>query len=413
MIRAAVVGITGYGRWHLLMAMEQSLLGRVQLVGAVVINEPEAATLCARLRRHGVKIFASYDEMMSALAGRVDLVLLPTGIQWHAPMAIAALHAGAHVLVEKPAAATLQEVDAMAAAQAKTGRLLAVGFQELYVPAAHDIKARVLRGEIGALRRVTIRAQWPRGDAYYARNNWAGCLRVNGAWVLDSPANNAFAHFLLLALFWAGDTPATAAPVSTLEAELYRSRPIESFDTLSLRARTAGGTEILFYGSHSGVEDRPPEILLAGDGGEIRWTYERDYAVTRRGRAPEVFPVPDQLETRLRVLEVVVARLRGENEFIVEPSLARSHTHLVNALHEFFPLVDVAPGHRDAGETGKGDAHLIRGLDETIAAAAKQGALFSEVGAKWARPNPAHSLKDYQAFGGCWTTPAVEAVSWR
>ena len=67
------------------------------------------------------------------------------------------------------------------AAQAKTGRLLAVGFQELYVPAAHDIKARVLRGDIGTLRRVTVRAQWPRDDAYYARNNWAGRLRVNGA----------------------------------------------------------------------------------------------------------------------------------------------------------------------------------------------------------------------------------------
>ena len=270
MIRAALVGVTGYGRWHLLMAMEQSLLGQLQLVGAVVINEPEAATLCARLRRHGVKIFGRFEEMMLALSGHIDLVLLPTGIQWHAPMAIAALNAGAHVLVEKPIAATLQEIDAIEAAQRKAERLVAVGFQELCVPASHDIKSRVLRGDLGTLRRITVRAQWPRGPAYYARNNWAGRLRVGEAWVLDSPVNNAFAHFLMLALFWTGAKPSTASPVVTLEAELSRFRPMESFDTVSLRARTASGVEILFYGSHSGVEDRPPDIHLLGDHGEIR-----------------------------------------------------------------------------------------------------------------------------------------------
>ena len=41
MIRAALVGVSGYGRWHLLMAMEQMLLGRLQLVGATVINGKE------------------------------------------------------------------------------------------------------------------------------------------------------------------------------------------------------------------------------------------------------------------------------------------------------------------------------------------------------------------------------------
>ena len=65
-------------------------------------------------------------------------------------------------------------------------------------------------------RRITVRAQWPRGASYYARNNWAGRLRVGSAWVLDSPVNNAFAHFLMLALFWAGDTPTAASPPESL-----------------------------------------------------------------------------------------------------------------------------------------------------------------------------------------------------
>ena len=131
MIRAALVGVSGYGRWHLLMAMEQMLLGRLQLVGATVINGKEQSAICRRLERKGVPVFASFEEMMAALAGKIDLLLLPTGIQWHAPMTLAGLQAGAHVLVEKPVAATLHELDAIIAARAAADRIVAVGFQDL------------------------------------------------------------------------------------------------------------------------------------------------------------------------------------------------------------------------------------------------------------------------------------------
>ena len=49
-----------------------------------------------------------------------------------------------------------------------------------------------------------VEAAWPRYFNYYARNNWAGKLAMNGTWVFDSPVNNACAHYLNLALFWAG-----------------------------------------------------------------------------------------------------------------------------------------------------------------------------------------------------------------
>ena len=67
MIRAALVGVSGYGRWHLLMAMEQMLLGRLKLIGVTVINAKEQAALCRRLERQGVKIFATFEQMMEAV----------------------------------------------------------------------------------------------------------------------------------------------------------------------------------------------------------------------------------------------------------------------------------------------------------------------------------------------------------
>lgn len=383
------------------MAMEQALLGRLELVGATVINRRDQAGVCRRLERHGVPIFDDFDQMLAALQGRVDLLLLPTGIQWHAPMTIAGLRAGAHVLVEKPVAATLQEVDAMMAAQAAAGRLVAVGFQDLYVPLTQEIKRCVLAGEVGRLQRIVVRGQWPRSSAYYQRNAWAGRLRVNESWVLDSPVSNAFAHFLMMAMFWAGDAPEAAARIATVEAELYRAGQIESFDTACVRARTAGGVEILFYGTHAGAEEFSPEVRLLGTDGTISWVYEQSCSILRVGHPPETLRVPDQLDSRLCVLESVLDRLEGQPRFVVEPALGREHTRLLNALHDHFPIHAIATEHLMRVERAAGVFQRIRGLDTTVAEAAAGGLLFSQTGAPWAVACRAPcALENYDRFDG-------------
>jgi predicted dehydrogenase len=380
MIRAALVGVSGYGRWHLLMLVEQALLGRVKLVAATVINQKQEAALCARLRAHGVEIFADYDAMLAALAGRIDLVLLPTGIHHHAAMTLAALRVGAHVLVEKPLSGSLQEADAIAAAARAAGRVVAVGFQDLYPPLAHEMKRRLLAGEIGRVRRVVVRAHWPRPAAYFTRNGWAGRLRAEGAWVLDSLVNNACAHFLMLALFWAGDTPETAAEPVSVEGTLLRAHPIETFDTASFRLGTLGGPDIEFHGTHCGALDLRPEVRVVGDSGELVWTYQQSCTLRREGLPPLDSPVPDQLSTRLLVLENLLARLRGEPAFIVTPELARAHTRVVNALHAFLPVHPVPPAALDTHEEMAGRFLRLPGIDAALERAAREGRPLAGLG---------------------------------
>jgi len=388
MKRVALVGISGYGRWHLLMLLEQAALGHGRLTAATIINQTQEAGLCARLARHGVEIFSDYEAMLSAHDGRLDLVMLPTGIHHHAPMTLAALRAGAHVLVEKPLAPTLQEIDAIIAAEHKSGRRVFVGFQDLNTPCAHEVQQRVLAGEIGRLKRIVITGQWPREAAYFMRNDWAGRLRIGDAWVLDSPLNNAFAHFLMLGLFWASPVVGQAAQILTVNAELYRVRPIESFDTVCLRAGTSGGACLEFYGTHSGHANLPPEVRLIGETGEIRWRYEQDIMISGPGRADEFLTVPDQLCTRLQVLDDALAVLRGEPRFTVSPRLARAHTHLINAVHEHFQInpVQTSPSGR------------LAGIDDAITEGARTGRLFSEQGLSWAIPAAQVTLKDYERF---------------
>lgn len=394
------------------MAMEQALLGRLKLVGVTVINRGEQDGLCRRLERKGIRLFDSYEAMMTALAGEVDLVMIPTGIHWHASMTLAALAAGAHVLVEKPLAPTLAEADAIIAAQEAAGRMVAVGYQDLYVPLAHELKRRILAGEIGRLERVVVRGQWPRTAGYFQRNAWAGRLQVDGRWVLDSPVANAYAHFLMMALFWAGPAAEEAATVETLEAELYRAAPIESFDTCCLRAVTTQGAEVLFYGTHAGSADLPPEIELRGDRGTITWRYERTCTIRRFGRPDEVLPVPDQLDTRLCVLDAVLDRLEGRDRFIVKPRLARAHTRLMNALHEFFPVTTICLPDLERNGAGPETSVRIRAVDKAIAAAAERGVLFGETGVKWASAvTTVRRLNGYERFSGCCDGGLCAAVS--
>jgi predicted dehydrogenase len=370
MIRAALIGISGHGRWHLLMLAEQALLGRVRLVAATVINQDAEPGLCARLRAHGVELYADHHTMLAELTGRIDLVLIPTGIHHHAAMALAAFRAGAHVLVEKPIAATLEDADAIATAARAADRLVAIGYQDLYPPFVSELKQRLIDGELGPIRRLVVRAHWPRPVPYFSRNAWAGRLRVGEQWVLDSLVNNACAHFLMLALYWAGSDLDTAAQPTKIEGLLLRTHPIETFDTASVILRGPRSPDIEFHGTHCGVLDLPPEVRVIGERGELTWTYERTVTIRRDGHAPLVVAVPDQLSTRLLVLEKVLERLAGRPAFIVPPELARSHTRVVNALHSGLPIHPL-PG--IARREIAGEYLVVQDLDRALESSALVG----------------------------------------
>jgi predicted dehydrogenase len=398
MIRTAIVGVSGYGRWHLMMAIDQTLLGRLQLVGATIINPESEVFVCQRLRQLGVPIFATYEEMIRQLAGRIDLCLLPTGIQYHAPMTIAALRAGANVVVEKPLAATLQDIDAIRAEEQRTGRWVAVGFQDLYVPETHAIKRDLLGGRIGQLQRITAVGQWPRSHNYYQRNNWAGRVRVDDAWVLDSPVNNALAHYLNLCLFWAGTAETEAAQLATIQAGLYRAQAIDSFDTISLRLGTTTGVLIDFHGTHSGTKNAPPEITLQGSEGRIQWVYDRHYTIRRPGRTPEFHRLLEFLGARMAVGDAAVRKCTEPATFVCSTTLARTHTQVINLLHEHFPIIDVPADALEQVTEGNEPFTRIKGIDAAIDQAVTTGHLLGRGEYSWAVTPEIKVARDYERF---------------
>jgi predicted dehydrogenase len=382
-VEAAIIGISGHARLHLFIALEQAFRGRLRLRAAVVINADEEAIVCAWLARLDCRIFASVEALWAEYSGQIDLCFVPTGIHLHAEMTIRALSAGANVLVEKPLVATLEQAEAVAEAELRSGRRVFVAYQDMYADATHTIKRMLCNGELGRVREIAVTGLWPRGGNYYGRNRWAGRLEVDGRSVFDSPVNNAFAHYLNLALFWSGPEPAEGGQPAVIEAELYRARPIESFDTASVRITTTTNARIGMFITHSCVSGREPRIEIRCEGGRITWLMGEYYEVSRCGYPKNRHTLSRGPESIFAMGDAIMRKLEGDwSAPACGVSVARLQTAVVAVLHSACPIRDIPA--RFVVDADAGNFVAIAGIADIIDRAGAELKLFSELGVEWA-----------------------------
>jgi predicted dehydrogenase len=124
-LRVAVVGVGYLGRHH---ARILAHLPGAELTAVVDTNRARADEIA---QANGTR--AVYDA--TQLMGMVDAVTVAVPTEAHANVTLPFLEAGVSALVEKPMARSLDEADAMIAAAAKTGAVLAVGQTERFNPA--------------------------------------------------------------------------------------------------------------------------------------------------------------------------------------------------------------------------------------------------------------------------------------
>ena len=122
-LKAAVVGAGAFGRHH---ASKYRGLKGVELVA---VADPSAEVRRGAMTNHGVPGVADWRELL----GTVDLVSVASPATTHSVICRAFLNAGAHVLVEKPIATSIEEADALISLAESTGRILTVGHQERFV----------------------------------------------------------------------------------------------------------------------------------------------------------------------------------------------------------------------------------------------------------------------------------------
>ena len=380
--RVGLIGISGYGRIYLQMALEHQRRGELRLVAAVVINPEEEAAAVAELRRLECEIFPTYEAMLKQHQGALELCLIPTGIAWHTRMTLAALAAGANVLVEKPLACSVPEVLAIKAGAARAGRFVAVGFQDFYEPATAWLKRELTTGAIGTVKSVRFLGMWPRPRAYFTRNNWAGRLVVEGVPVLDSPLSNAFAHFVNLSLYFACPRFEHAADGRVRSAELLRAHEIESFDTAVVRLQTEDRVDLWLGATHACRKNRDPEITITGSAGSAHWRHERDVRLTVAGGKTRSHRVADANGARRAMMTTIIRRLDDPSVSICGPDLAGHHTAVIEAVSAAAKIAGV-PGRLVRWvppETPEKAVPVVEGLEASLARAYETGETLLEAG---------------------------------
>ncbi len=155
-LRVAFIGAGGIAGTHMRYYKD---MDDVEMVAMADIAEESMAR---HGEQHGISnAFTDYREMLRKIKPDAVSVCTPNGL--HASNTIAALKAGAHVIVEKPMAMNAREAGSMIAAAKRARRKLVIGFQQRYNPKAQFIKNAIDKGQLGKVVFGRVQALRRRG----------------------------------------------------------------------------------------------------------------------------------------------------------------------------------------------------------------------------------------------------------
>jgi myo-inositol 2-dehydrogenase/D-chiro-inositol 1-dehydrogenase len=261
------IGLVGYGAWGRMHAAAISRVDGLSLGGVVCGGEDSA-----RQAAHdwpGVPIHRTLPALLADPTIELADIVVPNHL--HAGMALQALAAGKHVLLEKPMATTLADAERLVEAAERSGLYLGIGL-ELHVSRQWaKVRQLIAEGALGRLRFANLdlfRRPFRGGSG-----NWRRTGSTVGSWILEEPI-----HFIDLLLWYfreAGlpvEVSATGVP-SPLGPGMY--------DAFSATLGFADGSYALFTQCLAGFE-HSLVLEVAGDKGAIRtwWAGAMDRTTT-------------------------------------------------------------------------------------------------------------------------------------
>ncbi len=237
---------------------------------------------------------------------------------------------------------------------------------------------------------------WQRWIPYYTRNRWAGRIQSDdGVWVLDSPVNNATAHYLHNMFYLLGDAPHTSTQPVDVQAELYRANAIENYDTAALRAHTADGTEILFITAHPIADDLGPIFEFQFEQATVRYDGVGHEIIAHFHNGDEQRYADPNSTAHTAKLRRCLENIRQGTPPLCDVAAATAHTRCVNGVQESAAILDFPRALiHDEGSRG-----WVEGLAQTLSDCYAQNRLPSEgPGAPWAEAGRIIDLRDYHYF---------------
>lgn len=251
----ALIGASGIARAHA-EALQRCPSTRLLAVCSRDLRRAEALARAAQARPT-----TDYEAILADPA--IDAVAIVTEPSRHVDLALPALAAGKHLLIEKPVDVDLGRAGRLLAAVARSTRCATVVAPRRFEPALLQLKRRLDAGELGDLDLCLVTMLLHRDRAYY--DHPPGWRKRDGSVLI-----NQAIHWVDVLLWLCG------AP-RDIRATLSRQRPyVETYDTAVVSARHTSGAVSSLVASTACAVSAPDVFQLHGQ----RGVFVRD------GRAP-------------------------------------------------------------------------------------------------------------------------------
>lgn len=248
-------GLIGFGAWGKMHAQSITMNGEAVL--EAITAPSEASREEARQLYPGVKVFADHRELLASCD--LDIVDIVTPSHTHRSICEDALHAGRHVLLEKPMGLSMLDCEAMVNLAEEKNLLLAVGHELRLSSQWGEVKKIIEAGTIGTPLYVLV--ELSRKPYRLGASGWRYDGARVGSWVLEEPI-----HFFDLARWYLsshGDPATVYAAANSIDP----TRP-ELYDNFSATMRYDSGAYAVISQTLAAFEHHQT-VKVAGTKGAI------------------------------------------------------------------------------------------------------------------------------------------------
>lgn len=372
-MKVLLVGANGYGARFLEPIYDLHKSGRLTFEGIVTRS---AFPMQEELSAAGIPAYKTLDAFYAEHSA--DLVVISTPSFLHREQSIFCAKHGSNVLCEKPAAPTVEEVEAMLQTEKDTGKFIAIGYQRCFSPAVLSLKKDILDGVLGKPLSAKTHISGSRKYDYYARGGgYAGNIATkDGRIVLDSPVANACAHYVQEMLFLLGEEMDLAAEPTLVQGECYRANDITNFDTCCLKLTVRGDIPMYFVASHANDLKTPlaahyefEKATMDVIGGEILVTFQdgtqKNYGTVMKN---------DATQYTTKIIHCLEAIENGTTP-VCTVKTALPHVKMIGDIYKNIPVVNFPEEEKVYAE----DRLYVDGLTAKLVAAFERTCMLSEV----------------------------------